>query len=233
MTLLTVFQDACTSGIALDKPSAVFGSSTREHLELATLANEAAEMIVQSHEWQALNRIATITGDGSTEDFDLPSDYDDMLDKSQLWTSSLETPLTPISDRDEWLGLDIQSFDFVVNAWILYGNQIHIKPALADAVTAKYWYRSDLYGVDNGATNISAFTADTDSFRLDERLLKLCLIWLWREQKGLPYAENLATYERLLAKLIARDKGSRIIRIGRPSLPRDAIYAYPKSITGA
>ena len=232
MTILTVIQDACTSGIALAKPNSVIGSSAREHLELAALAQEVADMIVTSHEWQVLKRIATITGDGSTEDFDFPTDYDRMLDKSQLWTSTLEAPLSPISDSDEWLGLDVQSFDFVVNAWTIYGGQVHIKPALASAATAKYWYVSNLAITDSGATNIAEFTDDADTFRLSERLLKLGLIYKWREMKGLPYAENMADYEDLKAKLIARDKGSRIMRLGSPRLPDGMTVAYPKSIVG-
>jgi hypothetical protein len=229
MSLLTVFQQACTSGIALEKPAAVYGSTTREHIELANIANEIAAMIAASHEWQILNKIAVITGDGTTEDFALPADYDRQLDKSQLWSTSLETPLSPISDRDEWLGLDIKSFDFIINAWIIYAGEIHIKPPLASAVQVKYFYQSDLWGL-NGSTPISEFTADTDTFRIDERLLKLGIIWKWREMKGLPYAEDLATYERLLAKLIMRDKGSRIYRIGKAQMPRDAIFAYPQDI---
>ena len=103
---------------------------------------------------------------------------------------------------------------------------------MESAATVKYWYQSNLYG-RQASTNIAAFTADTNTFRLSERLLKLALIYKWREMKGLPYAENMEDYEIEKAKLIHRDKGSRIIRIGRPSLPRDAIYAYPKSITGS
>lgn len=232
MTTLSVIQDACTSGIALEKPTSVFGSSTREHIELASLLNEAGGMIADAHEWQSLNRIATITGDGSDEDFALPSDYGRMLDKSQLWSSSLETPLTPISDRDEWLGLDVQSFDFVINAWIIYGDEIHIKPALSAAVTVKYWYQSHHWARSAASANIDQFSADTDTFRLSERLLKLALIYKWREMKGLPYAENMADYQDLLAKLIARDKGSRIIRLGKAQMPRDAVFAYPQNITG-
>jgi hypothetical protein len=232
MSVLSVVQSACTSGIALTRPTSVFGSSVREMLELAGLVQEAAEMIASAHEWEKLNRIATITGDGTDEDFDLPTDFDRMLDKSQLWTSELETPLSPISDRDTWLGLDIQSFDFVINAWIKYGGQIHIKPALANAVEVKYWYQSNLIAAPNSGANKAEFDTDTDTFRIDERLLKLALIWKWREMKGLPYAENMADYERALAKRIAQDKGSRILRLGRVSLPPDTIRAYPKSITG-
>ncbi len=230
MTTLSVIQDACTSGIALEKPTAVFGSTTREHIELASLINEAGFMIAEAHEWQTLNRIATITGDGTDETFALPADFSRMLDKSQLWSSSLETPLTPISDRDEWLGLDVQAFDFVINAWIIYGNEIHIKPALASAVTVKYFYQSHHWARSAALANIDQFSADTDTFRLSERLLKLALIYKWREMKGLPYAENMADYQYLLAKLINRDKGSRIIRIGKAGMPRDTTVAYPQSI---
>lgn len=230
MTTLSVIQDACTSGIALEKPTAVFGSTTREHIELASLLNEAGAMIAEAHEWQTLNRIATITGDGTDEDFTLPTDFSRMLDKSQLWSSSLETPLTPISDRDEWLGLEVQAFDFVINAWIIYGNEIHIKPALASGVTVQYFYQSHHWARSAAPTNIDQFSADTDTFRLNERLLKLALIYKWREMKGLPYAENMADYQYLLAKLINRDKGSRIIRIGKAGMPRDTTVAYPQSI---
>jgi hypothetical protein len=232
MTVLSVIQSACTSGIALTRPTSVFGSSVREMLELAGMVQETAEMIASAYEWEALNRIATISGDGSDEDFDLPSDFDRMLDKAQLWTAELGTPLSPISDRDEWLGIDIQSFDFVVNAWIKYGGQIHIKPALAAAAEVKYWYQSNLLVAPNSGANKAEFDTDTDTFRLDERLLKLGLIWKWREMKGLPYAENMADYERALAKRIVQDKGSRIIRLGRVSMPGDLTVAYPKSITG-
>ena len=232
MTALSVIQDACTSGIALEKPTAVFGSSTREHIELASLINEAGYMIADAHEWQTLNRIATITGDGTDEDFALPADFSRMLDKSQLWSSSLETPLTPISDRDQWLGLDVQSFDFVINAWIIYANEVHIKPALTSGVTVKYFYQSHHWARSAAPSNIDQFSADTDTFRLSERLLKLALIYRWREMKGLPYAENMADYQDLLAKLIARDKGSRIIRLGKAQMPRDAVFAYPQNING-
>lgn len=232
MTTLSVIQDACTSGIALEKPTAVFGSTTREHIELASLINEAGYMIADAHEWQTLNRIATITGDGTDEDFALPADFSRMLDKSQLWSSSLETPLTPISDRDEWLGLDVQAFDFVINAWIIYGNEVHIKPALASAVTVKYFYQSHHWARSAALANIDQFSADTDTFRLSERLLKLALIYKWREMKGLPYAENMADYQDLLSKLIARDKGSRIIRLGKAQMPRDAVFSYPQNING-
>lgn len=230
MSLLTVFQGACTSGIALEKPTAVFGSSVREHLELAALANEMAAMIAESHEWQVLQRIATVTGDGTTTDFDLPSDYARMLTETQLWSSTIDGPLMPIRDRDDWLNAITKDYDFMTNAWILYAGQLHFRPALDASETVKYFYQSNLWGQTSGATNIDAFTADNDTFRLDERLLKLGIIWRWREMKGLPYAENLNDYELLKEKLIHRDRGPSVLRDSGSRMRGMGQLAYPWNI---
>ncbi len=229
MTIRSVARDACKV-IGLTVPDVLVGSTDRQYVELVMIAQEMAERIARGHEWQKLSRMHTLTGDGSTEDFDLPSDYDRMLVKSQLWSSSLETPLSPISDLDKWLGLDVQSFDFVVNAWTLYGGQVHIKPALASAVTAKFFYQSNLIVAPEAGNNKATFTADSDTFRLDEQLLKLGIIWRWKEAKGQSYAEWMTDFEDLKERLVTRDKGSRMIRMGRLRMPADVTLAYPQAI---
>ncbi len=229
MTILSVIKDvAKVCGISV--PDAVFSSTDREHVELASLAQEMAERIASGYDWQKLSKITTITGDGSTEEFGLPSDYDRMLVKSQVWSSSLETALSPITDLDKWLEIEIKSFDFVVNAWTIYGGQMHIKPALGAGVTAKYFYQSNLIVDPAAGADTTAFTADTDSFILDERLLKLGIIWRWKEQKGQPYDEWMADYEELKERLVVRDRGSRMIRVGSVRMPSDVTIAYPQTI---
>jgi hypothetical protein len=229
MTVLSVIQETAKV-IGVTVPDQVFSSTVREHVELASLAQEMAERIVNGHDWQALSKVATVTGDGTTESFDLPTDYDRMLVKSSVWSSSLETALSPITSLDRWLELDVQSFDFVVNAWTIYGGQIHIKPALATGVTAKFFYQSNLFASHASGLNTNEFTADTDGFGISERLLKLGLIWRWKEQKGQPYAEWMADYEELKERLVARDRGSRMMRIGRVRMPGDVTTAYPQAI---
>ncbi|PDT15903.1 hypothetical protein CO670_15520 [Rhizobium sp. J15] len=229
MSLLTVCQGVCKV-VGLDEPDAIASSTDREYVEMFALANEMATRIARGYNWQLLARIHTLTGDGSTEDFDHPDDYDRMLVKSQVWSSSLETALSPIGSLDRWLELDIQAFDFVVNAWIIYGGQMHIKPAIASAVTAKFFYQSNLIVAPSAGSNKVEFTADTDNFRLDEQLLKLGMIWQFKANKGLSYAEDMVNYENLLARLCARDRGSRMLRIGPGRLPRDVKVAYPQSI---
>jgi hypothetical protein len=231
MTVLSVATDVCKV-IGLDVPDALVSSTQREYVELAATMQEMATRIAEGHEWTLFARQKTYTGDGSTEDFDLPDDYDRMPVKANLWSSSLETALSHISDLDRWLELDVQSFDFVINAWTIYGGQMHIKPALATGVTAKHWYQSNLIFAPTSGANKAAFSADDDKFRLSEKLWTLGTIYQWRMNKGQPYAENMADYEELKARLVTRDKGSRIIRSGKVRMPADAHIAYPQSITG-
>jgi hypothetical protein len=212
----------------------VYGDTSREMVELQKMINQCAKQILLAHDWQLLTTIVAgsdiPTGDGSTEDFNLPDDYARMDDSTDVWSSSLETPLAHIKDRNDWLGIDIRSFEIAVNAWILYGNQIHIKPAMATGVTAKYWYVSDKVVTAADTSTKAAFTDDTDVFRLDEELLKLCIVYNWKKAKQQDYQEEMNDYGIRLQSLITSDKGSRTIRIGRRRYT-GARVAYPNTIT--
>lgn len=229
MTILTVIADVAKV-VGVTVPTQVFASTTREHVELAALANEMAVRIGKAHDWSLLRTLETYTGDGTTTAFALPPDYLRMLKKTNLWSSAIQTPLTHIVDTDEWLEMQVRAYDYVVGAWTMLGGNIEILPAMASAVTAKWYYISNLVVTPSAGANKVAFTADTDIFRLSERLLKLGMIWQWKANKGQPYAEDMTNYENALEQEIGEDKGSRIIRVGRPRMPRDVSIAYPQSV---
>lgn len=229
MSVLTAIQNACAI-IPLNRPDAVFASQEREHFELQVLANTAADHIAKDHEWQKLKQVATISGDGAAEDFNFPADFDRMLKKAELRSGRHIAALTHIISSDQWLDMSIRQFNLAAGAWTIHGDQIHIKPAPANGEEVKYFYMSAKWALDSNATAKQAFTADNDAFRLSEKLLELCMIWKWRANKGLAYAEDLANYEDAKEKLITADKGSRTITIGRARLPSDAHIAYPEVI---
>lgn len=229
MSILTTIQNA-SSRISLDKPTVVYSSTDRELFELQVLANTCGEYIAKDYEWQALKVLATITGDGSDEAFALPTDYDRMLKKTQLWSSRYQTPLTHVTDTDHWLELDIRQFETVIGVWTLIANEVNIKPAPALAETVNYYYMTNKWAQATGGTNKVAFDTDSDVFRLNEKLLELCLIWKWKAMKKLPYAQEQDDYEDAKEKLISADKGSRILRVGRARMPRGTQLAYPVPI---
>ena len=74
--------------------------------------------------------------------------------------------------------------------------------------------------LDGNCINLSsggagqAFAADTDNFRLNERVLRLGMVWQWKANKGSPYAEDMATYNDALEYEQGHDKPSPIL-VGR------------------
>lgn len=229
MTVLTAIQNVSAS-IALDRPEAVFSSTEREHFELQVLANTAGLYIAKDSEWQALKVVATLTGDGSATAFDLPADYDRMLKAAELRSSRYITSLTHINDSDQWLDMEIRQFNQIAGMWTLFGGQIHIRPAPAVGEEVKFFHMSKLWARDDQGSLKEGFANDADTFRLSETLLELCMIWKWRAQKGLPYAQDQDNYEDAKEKVIVADKGARILAVGRPRRLRGAATAYPVSI---
>lgn len=226
MTVLSVAKDVCRV-IGLSEPDALFSSTERKYVELRSVMQAAALDIAQRHDWRLFSGQATITGDGATVDFDLPSDYSRMPKDAQVWSSQYQAPLEAVTSLNDWLGLETISFQMVISAWIIYGGQVHIKPVLSTGVTAKYFYQSDKIIAPDSGSNKSAFSADTDTFRLNEELLRLGSIWRWRANKGQPYAEQMADFEEALSIEIGNDKGARLIATGTRRIPGNVQNAYP------
>lgn len=231
-TILAIIREVCPV-IGLPVPSAVFASTRREHVELAALANEMAQRIAwDTHDWTKLKTLCTIVGDGVETAFDLPGDFHRMLKKARLWPSATpNSPLTHYPDSDQWLGLEVQNFQRLLGAWTLIGEQIHIKPVLAADAQASFYYISKDYALDAETNEPHPdFDADTDLWRLDDRVLRLGMIWQWKANKGFAYAENMATYEEALMMSIGADKGSNLLTVGRVRGTIAETVAWPGTI---
>jgi hypothetical protein len=231
MTALSVLQEAAPF-IGLEVPTGVLSSTVREHVELKAVLNDMADTIAKSQSWQLLKRLATLTGDGTTEDFSLPSDYDWMPDTNDIYASDNDRPLCKVGNENIWLDHLEREFDPVPGEWIIYGGQLHIRKALGTGITARFFYQSNLMVAPATGANKATFTVDTDTFRLSERLLKLGVIFRWKQLKGLPYAEEMNDFENLKEKLAARDRGATMMSQGSGRIRRGVTVAYPGSVPG-
>jgi len=233
MTILEVARGVALK-IGVTVPSVLYSSTDRELVELGEVLNESAAMIAydSGHDWTKLKTLGTLTGDGTALQFSYPTDYKRMLKKARLWPSATPyAPLVHYSDTDEWLGLQVQNFQAIVGAWTLIGDYIEVRISgptdpLATGDTVKFYYLTSKYAANTGGTPQTSFTADTDVFRLDERVLKLAAIYKWKEGKGQDYAESMADYNAALAERIGADKGSNILVVGKQR-SNSAEYAFP------
>jgi hypothetical protein len=235
MTILSVVRDVCaTVGVLV--PSSVFTNITgnRTMIEMANLANDMAQRIAfETRDWSKLKATVTYTGDGVTTAFDLPVNYKRMLLTSNVWKSTTALyPMRFIPDLDQWLQRRaLDNYD-PYGEWTIVGNQIFIVPVMAGPISSNPAITAYFAYLRNGCVNLTSggfgdrFVADTDSFVLDERLLKLGMIWQWKAHKGSPYNEDMGNYETALG-YVSRSDGPAPIIIGRQPMPSSTRVAYP------
>ena len=205
MTVLSVIKDASTQ-LGLDIPSVLFSNTYRTWVEMCALVNECARQILEEYDWSRLKKAAVLTGDGAATTFALPTDYDRMVMDANLWGPNFNYyPTQQVTDFNRWLEVMSWSIDSWDQRWSVFGGSINILPALPLAETLTYGYISN--SVVNGSQ--PEFTADTDTFTLDERLLKLCVVWNWKQRKGQDYAADLQAYEDAVSRARFKDPGAR------------------------
>jgi hypothetical protein len=227
MSILSAAKSAATR-LSQQQPTSLFATTDTFSVEIADLANETAVAIAKAHDWQALTKLATLTGDGSEIAFPLPDDYDRMLLKAKVHSIRFRTAVFRAArDLDEWLFFNDYLTTGTPGNWVILGGQMQIFPAMPVDETARFYYMSNQ--IVSGAK--TSFTLDADTFVLPERLLTLGLIWRWRSQKGMEYAEHLSNYEIALSEEISRDKGSHVITVGRQRYSSDVNFAWPGQIT--
>lgn len=229
MTILQAMQSAAIRLVGY-RPSVFFSSQQKFEQEIVDLINVVATDICKYHDWQALTKINTMTGDGVTEEFDLPSDYDRQLLYSEVQdNTNWLWGYTHVSDINTFISQRYLSFATNPGIWIIYGNKMNFLPAPQSGSQAVYPYVSLNYGVNSGSQAIPSFSSDDDNFviRGGEQLLTLGLIWRWRENKKLDATGDYESFKLALEQLAARDKGSNVFR--QYSVPRlgNVSVAYP------
>ncbi|MGU3399149.1 hypothetical protein ACLBWS_05310 [Brucellaceae bacterium D45D] len=223
-------KDALTSAasrIMGVRPTVFFSSTNALEGDLSELVNAVAKDIIKSHDWRVLTKLCTLTGDGTSEGFDLPNDYDRMQKGSSL--QSATAPLygyKPVVDPDEWLSLQMPYGISSLGRWIKLGGQIHIMPKPALGQEVKFFYQSNLFAKDESGKLQGSFGQDNDSFLLDDELLTLGLIWRYRQQKRIDYTDDQILFEKRFNELAGEDKGARVFAEGRRGLSCDAYLPY-------
>ncbi len=233
MAILDVVKGAATV-LGLDVPGQVYGATTREMVEMQALANVMASEIVDAYDWQKLLIYNTFTGNGVASAFDMPSDYERMQKTSSLWSSRWLWQTMHLTSPDQWTELQVRPVATINGYWIIFGNQFHQWPVMALNETVKFFYVSNLTVVANNLSLKTAFSEDADTFRLSERLLKLAIIYRWKQNKGQAYEQAMDDYQVLLLREIDKDTGSKAVISGQPPLSwRGRGIAWPGTVTGA
>ena len=142
MSILTVVQDAMAL-CGLSQPSSAVSNPDPTVTKFVAFAQQEVEITGSDFNWRNLNIGMTITGDGTTTLFALPSDFERILQGQALWSQKYPSiPLQgPISSQD-LLALKALPVIPIRPVWRLIGGQIEIWPALAAGEVVNGEYRS-------------------------------------------------------------------------------------------
>jgi hypothetical protein len=196
--------------------------------EMLALANEMAQRIAyDTRDWTLFRKVQTFAGDDVKTSFPLPANYKRMLLTANVWRSTqTQYPMRFVPDTDEWLNRRAMNMYDSAGEWTMLGGEMLIAPILATGVSVYFPYlEKNCVALDGGGYGDS-FMSDNDSFRLDERILKLGMIWQWKQNKGTSYAEDMGTYGIALDMAAGHDKPSPIF-IGRRPMSANTRVAYP------
>lgn len=213
MSLLSVCQ-SLSAFIGIDRPTAVMASGEREHFQLAQVANEVGKQIAEAYTWQKLKKLNTMTGNGTKTAYDLPSDFGWQPVGQNFRSSNSFATVQYVWDHDQWLQMTLDNMNASLACTVL-GDQVQFLPAPDDGQEIKHYYQSKFWVEDDVGDFQEGFLTDDDTFRLDEQLLRLGMLWKWKAYKGLAYAEQMADFGIELQKRIYYDRPRLGFAVGR------------------
>lgn len=209
MSLLTIIQGAADI-LSLPRPSAVVASSDQQIRQLFALANVEGEELATrpSRGWQALIKEFTfVSVAAETQVGAIPADFgyciaDTAFNRDQA--RKLMGPLTP----SQWQGARANHVSNPVGYFFrIRGDAFLMLPTPAAGDTIAYEYSSANWAQSSAGVGRAAFTADEDGSYLSEDLIKLGVVWRFKQAKGLDYGEDMNSYERALQRALGRDGG--------------------------
>lgn len=213
MSLLTLCQAACDI-VGLPRPTTIVGETSQTTRALLSLAQVEGRELARRHPWQALqvdHTFASVAQEAQTGA--IPTDFDRFVDET-FWNRSRRRPVHGPQTAEEWQTLKATATPAVTDVWRQRGDTILILPEPAAGQTYAFTYISKNWCQSESGTAQPAWAGDTDTAKLDEQLHTLGLAWRYLQARGMDYAEAMATYEREVARAIAKDGGRRRLSFG-------------------
>lgn len=213
MTILSLAQKTARS-VGLAVPTSVIGNTDRGIIQLLALANEEGEDLAARTQWTAMFVEQTFTQVAAALQGTIQGgivsagDFSYYLNDT-MWNRTTSLPIQGPVNPVDWQTLQAFPVTGPYQQFKIEQGKLYFDPVGANATdTIAFHYKTTSWCETTGAVGQSEWMNDNDVGRLDESLMRLGLIWRWKKQKGLEYAEDFNTYERRVMNAIARDGGA-------------------------
>jgi hypothetical protein len=222
MTLLSIIQDHCRIH-ALNVPSTVVNSTDTTIQQLFGIAKECHEDTIDQSKWQGITREALFNTAPSEDQGALstlaPFGFMWLYPKT-LYNRTLKRALYGPLNEQEWQATLAITNPGPFYKFRLRGNHLLLTPTPGvDPHLIAFEYASSFAVNASDGTPKAAFTSDSDTWALPEKILRKGIMFRWKQVKGLPYQVDELAYWTLVNSYIARDKVPRSYNMAEGSSP--------------
>jgi len=218
-TLLDLIQQAADE-IGIPQPSAIIGQVDDQSRQLLSLANrEGKEFSVKANSrggWQNLHEEYTFTTVSGTDNYALPDDFEYFVQKS-FWDGNMLWELVgPITAQEKQLLRYGSVTSGPRRKFYVRNNRLYLDPnPPTTGDTIAYDYYSNAWCLSAAGVAQRRWTADTDTYKLDEDCFVQGMKWRFLRAKGLDYGEEKKSYDEDCMRVLARDGGVRDLALVR------------------
>lgn len=209
MTLLTVCQDILRETKSSSIPGTIIGNNDDVAKQIFQAIKTSITDLARNYQWQELQKEYTFSSVIAQAGYDLPSDFDRMVDNT-FWNASQNWAMIGGLTPESWRVLknSLLTQAETVEYFRIRGNQIiiHRTPSVVESYVYEYITKNIVKSASNVAQ--SEFLADTDNTVIDEYLVRLDTTWRWLKNNGRSYAEEKNMAEKAIAERI-KANGSR------------------------
>lgn len=208
---------AIECGLGL-RTSSWLGETSDTAREFVRFIPAIARDLLDRHDWSGASTEAMVGGPSAVTVWPRPANFNRLQrgDNAVYEISPNRRPVLPIAIDGAWREMTTwglagaQRFYRRTAAGFEFYQPLPANGSIAIQYVTNNWIEGGKSAWDN--------LADVPVF--PSQLIRFGLIYRWRRQKGMRYADEMAEYEAILARAIAEDRPRRTISIGNDVTPR-------------
>ena len=223
MSLLTLIQGAADI-VGLSRPAAVISSTDPAVRRMLALANVEGQELAKRHEWTTLIREATWTtlaaesqGTLASIASDLDQENGARIVNETIWNRTAQRRMNgPLSSR-RWQRLKAASVTGPYSEYRIRNGILYLIPAPTAGQTGAFEYITKYWCQSSASAGRSAWAADDDTGVLSEHLMKLGVVWRFKQSNEMSWENDYQIYNIAVQQAIAHDGTKATLDLGEPS----------------
>lgn len=221
MSTVADMMDHAARQCSINKILSMVTATTETAMQLKDFLNETAEELLDRIDLPSpITQDVDIIGTG-VESYALPADFLRLArdDLAVYEKSSNRRACTPISSNGAWTHLKQFGASGSGRFYRITGDteggffiSFFQKLKAGETITVSYVSAKWICGSDGAAKNM--WTLPDDKLLLPVAVVRLGVIWRFRQKKGMPFADVQAEYEIRLSRAINDGRGIRTVNMG-------------------